>query len=142
MKTNDVLKLRVLFHTPTQIARLFVDRVLKSKKLFEVSCLRRGTSCFHASAVGLSKFRMLTRWYGCWILQLWFEQHPSGSQIAPAFAATSFCGVSGGPLAMFSQHHGFARAAIFLHAPTMLRVFFHLSAQPSRCLLYCLCAAE
>ena len=62
-----------------------------------ISCLASGRplrrwKIVHLSAVRLSKFRRLL--VSCWIIQLQFEQHSTGSQISHAFAAASFCGFS------------------------------------------------
>ena len=48
-------------------------------------------SCEHGELVQVQDVDALVP---CWILQLWFEQHTTGSQIALAFAAASCCGFS------------------------------------------------
>ena len=76
-----------------------------------------------------------------WTHQVWFEQSTTGSQTALAFAAALFVFYGRGSFLrstcdFLPTFHGFQRAAIFIHALTIVRVFLHLSAQPSKLFLY------
>ena len=82
------------------------NRVLMNKKPSRFPCLRKRTSCLdsgrplrrliiHASAVSLSKFRILPRWYRVGSSSCGLNNRQLCSQIASAFAAASCCGFSG-----------------------------------------------
>ena len=110
---------------PAEIARFFG---LRSEKIFHGHCAEESPAwpavtplhrlIIQWRVVSLSKFRMLTRWVSCWNLQLQFEQCFTGSKIAPAFAAASFCGATLSQLVMVS----FVRL-FFLLALTIVCVF-------------------
>ena len=87
------------------------------------SCLASGHPLrgvtVQARAVSLSKFKMLS----CWILWMWSDPSATDCRIAPTFAAASF-------LCFFVVHLRFnpiflrfERAAVFLHALTVICVF-------------------
>ena len=150
LESNDVLTGECVF-TTLRSDRKILDRVLRSSKPLPrspcggISCLASGHPLHrlitHSRAAILSQFRMLTRW---------FEQHSTGSRIAPASAATSFCGISEIHLRLCPKlswfrtcgcvlactHYRLRLCSIYLHnllqcfSEMMLRVlvFYHLDS--------------
>ena len=143
-RCSTMHRVSVFLFTPAQIARH--DRVLRTsntsflgivfgKRSFLLVWRSPRGVIFHASAVSLSNFRMLTRGYRVGSSGCGLHKVPLISKIALAFAAASCCGISEVHLQLCSNFPWFRTCGCFLACTTMVCVFFHLSAEPSKLFL-------
>ena len=132
LKTCGVPKKSVLFYIP-RAGRKILDGVMIRKNHLWSLCSREGTSCLaggrplhrliiHLSAVSLAKFRMLTRRCRVGSSSCSLNDIPRVPKVRLSLLRRHFVGFPTSICDVVSTFHGFARAAVFLRALTIVCV--------------------